>query len=48
MTLSRDETERWVKASAPIYEEWIDEMNKRGKNGVALLKDARELLAKHK
>ena len=48
MTLSREETERWVKASVPIYDEWIDEMNKRGKNGTALIKDARELLAKHK
>ncbi len=47
ITLSAEETERWVKASAPIYEEWVADMNKRGVNGEALLKEARELLVKY-
>ncbi len=46
-TLSAEETERWVKASAPIYDEWVADMNTRGANGAALLKEARELLVKH-
>ncbi len=48
ITLSPEETERWVKASAPIYDEWVADMNAKGANGAALLKDARDLLAKHK
>ncbi len=48
MTLSPEETERWVKASAPIYDEWVADLNAKGMNGAALLKDARELLVKYK
>jgi TRAP-type C4-dicarboxylate transport system substrate-binding protein len=47
ITLSAEETERWVKASASIYDEWVTDMNGRGANGAALLKEARELLVKH-
>ncbi|MBL8155117.1 MAG: tRNA-dihydrouridine synthase, partial [Anaerolineae bacterium] len=39
LTLSADETERWVKASAPIYDEWVADMKGRGIDGAALLKD---------
>jgi TRAP-type transport system periplasmic protein len=48
ITLSPEETERWVKASASIYDEWVADMNGRGLNGAALLKDARELLVKYR
>jgi TRAP-type C4-dicarboxylate transport system substrate-binding protein len=47
ITLSAEETERWVKASAPIYDEWVADMKSRGLDGAALLKDARELLQRH-
>jgi TRAP-type transport system periplasmic protein len=42
------ELDNWVKASAPLYDEWIADMDKRGANGKALLAEARELLAKYK
>ena len=47
-TLPLAETDAWVKASAPIYDEWVADMDKRGMNGKALLQDARDLLAKHR
>ena len=46
--LSAAETDNWIKAAAPIYDEWVADMDKRGLNGRALLQDARDLLAKHK
>jgi TRAP-type transport system periplasmic protein len=42
------ELDSWVKASAPLYDEWVADMDKRGGNGKALLTEARELLAKYK
>ncbi|MBL8332360.1 MAG: TRAP transporter substrate-binding protein [Rubrivivax sp.] len=48
ITISAAETDAWIKASAPIYDEWVADMDKRGLNGKALLQDARELLAKHR
>jgi len=48
ITLSAAETDNWIKASAPIYDEWVADMDKRGLNGKALLQDARDLLAKHR
>lgn len=48
ITISAAETDHWIKASAPIYDEWVADMDKRGLNGKALLQDARELLAKHR
>ena len=42
------ELDNWVKASAPLYDEWVADMDKRGLNGKALLQDARELLVKYK
>ena len=38
----------WIKAAAPIYDEWVADMDKRGLNGKALLQDARELLTTYK
>ena len=48
ITLSTAETDNWIKASAPIYDEWVADMDKRGLNGKALLQDARDLLAKYR
>ena len=42
------ELDNWVKASAPLYDEWVADMDKRGNNGKAMLAEARELLAKYK
>jgi len=41
------ELANWVKASAPLYDDWIADMDKRGNNGRAMLAEARELLAKY-
>jgi hypothetical protein len=42
------ELDNWVKVSAPLYDEWVADMDKRGANGKALLSEARELLVKYK
>jgi TRAP-type transport system periplasmic protein len=42
------ELDNWVKASAPLYDDWVADMDKRGANGRALLAEARELLVKYK
>jgi TRAP-type transport system periplasmic protein len=42
------ELDNWVKASAPLYDDWVADMDKRGANGKALLAEARELLVKYK
>jgi hypothetical protein len=42
------ELDNWVKAAAPLYDDWIADMDKRGENGKALLAEARELLAKYR
>ncbi|WP_243374794.1 TRAP transporter substrate-binding protein [Geotalea sp. SG265] len=45
--LSDAEYKRWVKACSKVDQEWIREVNTKGANGVALLKDARALLKKY-
>ena len=42
------ELDNWVKASAPLVDEWVADMDKRGSNGKAMLAEARELLVKYK
>jgi TRAP-type C4-dicarboxylate transport system substrate-binding protein len=42
------ELDNWVKAAAPLYDDWVADMDKRGENGKALLAEARELLAKYR
>ncbi len=46
--LSAAETDNWMKASAPLYDEWVVDMDKRGLPGKQMLDDARALLVKHK
>ncbi len=42
------ELDNWVKASAPLYDEWVADMDKRGLPGKQMLQDARGLLVKYK
>ena len=44
---SQSETADFVKLSAPIDDEWVADMNKRGYDGAKLLESARSLIAKH-
>jgi TRAP-type C4-dicarboxylate transport system substrate-binding protein len=46
--LSAAETDNWIKQAAPLYDEWVDDMNKRNLPGKQMLQDARDLLVKHK
>ncbi len=46
--LSADETDRWAKAAAPLVDEWVDDMDKRGLPGKQMLQDARDLLVKYR
>ena len=43
-----EEAARWRKTVQPVVDEWVAEMNKAGKNGAAMLKDANDLLDKYK
>ena len=47
ITISEEDTEEWRKLSQPIYDEWVEDMNKRGKDGQALLDEARMLIDKY-
>ena len=42
------ELDNWVTASAPLYDEWTADMDKRGLPGKQMLQDAKDLLAKYK
>ena len=41
------ELERWKKATDEQDDEWVQAMNKRGLNGAAMLKDARDLIKQY-
>ncbi|TWG93204.1 TRAP-type C4-dicarboxylate transport system substrate-binding protein [Mesorhizobium sp. J18] len=47
VTLDEAEVERWKDAAQPVIDNWVEEMNGRGLDGDALLKEARELIAKY-
>ncbi|GAP33783.1 TRAP transporter substrate-binding protein [Piscinibacter sakaiensis] len=47
-TVPAAELDNWVKASQPLYADWIADMDKRGQNGKQMLQDARDLLAKYR
>jgi TRAP-type transport system periplasmic protein len=47
-TIPASELDNWVKASAPLYDEWAADMDRRGANGKALLTEARDLIEKYK
>jgi TRAP-type C4-dicarboxylate transport system substrate-binding protein len=42
------ELDNWVKASAPLYDDFTADMDKKGLPGKQMLQDARELLVKYK
>ncbi len=42
------ELDNWVKASAPLYDEWVADMTKKNLPGKQMLQDAKDLLAKYK
>jgi TRAP-type C4-dicarboxylate transport system substrate-binding protein len=46
--IPNSELDNWVKASAPMYDDWIADMDKRNLPGKAMLAEARELLVKYK
>lgn len=46
-TIPASELDNWVRASAPLYDEWAANMDKSGMNGKVMLQDARDLLKKH-
>jgi TRAP-type C4-dicarboxylate transport system substrate-binding protein len=48
ITISADETDKWIAASASIYDEWVADMDKRGLPGKQMLQEARDLLARHR
>ncbi len=45
--ISAAETDRWIQASAPLYDEWVADMDKRGLPGKQMLQDAKDLLKKY-
>ena len=47
-TIPASELDNWVTASAPLYAEWISDMDKKGLNGKQMLQDAKDLLVKYK
>ncbi|MFC4669316.1 TRAP transporter substrate-binding protein [Seohaeicola nanhaiensis] len=47
ITIPADQTEEWRKLSQPIYDEWVADMNARGKDGQALLEEAQMLIEKY-
>ena len=48
LVLSAAETDRWIAASSKLYDEWVEDMNKRNLPGKQMLDDARALLVKYK
>jgi TRAP-type transport system periplasmic protein len=47
-TIPASELDNWVTASAPLYTEWVADMDKKGLNGKQMLQDAKDLLVKYK
>jgi TRAP-type C4-dicarboxylate transport system substrate-binding protein len=48
ITISPAEEARWRKASQPVYDAWVKEMNAKGLDGAKLLSEAERLIAKNK
>jgi TRAP-type C4-dicarboxylate transport system substrate-binding protein len=42
------EVDNWMKASAPLYDEFVADMDKKGMPGKQMLQDARDLLVKYR
>jgi len=48
LVLSPEETDRWIKASASLEEEWVADVEKRGAPGKKLAQEAKDLLRKYR
>lgn len=46
-TITGEELQRWVEASQPVIDNWIEEMNGQGRDGQALVDTARELIRQY-
>lgn len=46
-TLPNEEVDNWIKASAPLYDDWVAAMDKAGLPGKQMLEDARAMIAKY-
>jgi TRAP-type C4-dicarboxylate transport system substrate-binding protein len=47
-TLPESEVDQWIKASAPLHDEWAADMDKRGMPGKQMLQDAKSLIEKYR
>jgi TRAP-type transport system periplasmic protein len=47
-TVPGAELDNWVKASAPLYEAWVADVDSKGLPGKQMLQEARDLIAKYK
>ncbi len=47
VTVSGADIEAWKAAAQPIYDEWVADMASKGKDGQALIDEARALIAKY-
>jgi TRAP-type C4-dicarboxylate transport system substrate-binding protein len=47
VTLNEAEVARWKAAAEPVIARWIEDMNRQGIDGAALVEQARALIAKH-
>jgi TRAP-type C4-dicarboxylate transport system substrate-binding protein len=47
ITLDEEQTQVWIDASQPIYDEWVADMNSKGIDGQALIDQARMLIDKY-
>ncbi len=47
-TVPAAEVDNWIKASHPLYDDWVADMDKRGLPGRQMLADAQALLIKYK
>ena len=45
--VSSAETDRWMQVSAPLYDEWVSDMDKKGLPGKQMLQDAQDLIKKY-
>lgn len=47
-TIPASELDNWVKASAPLYDSFVSDMDSKGLPGKQMVQDARDLLAKYR
>jgi TRAP-type C4-dicarboxylate transport system substrate-binding protein len=45
--LAEEEKARWIEATQPVHDAWIAEMEGRGIDGAALIREVRALIAKY-